>query len=94
MLVISCNHGGTYIVCNMNGMLTHTPVVAFRVIPYFMQKHIKLLDIEQHIDVSATRLREMEDLSIVDPDDLDKLGADLDEEDREVTDLINEDPEF
>ena len=54
MLVISRNCSGAYIICNMNGTLMYTPVVAFWVIPYFAQKHIKLLDIEQHIDVSAT----------------------------------------
>ena len=75
-------------------MLMHAPVVAFQVIPYFVWKHIELLDIEQHIDISATQLRKMEDLLIQDPDNLDKAGEDLDEEDREVMDFISKDPKF
>ena len=35
MVVISKNKGGAYIICNLDGTLAHSPVAAFRIVPYF-----------------------------------------------------------
>jgi hypothetical protein len=68
MLVVSHNRGGAYIICDLDGTLAHAPIVAFRVVPYFACEHLELPDLEQHIDVSAARLRELEDTTVSDPD--------------------------
>ena len=67
MVVISKNKGGAYIICNLDGTLAHSPVTAFRIVPYFTQENIDLLDLEQHIDVSAARLCKLENTT-TDPD--------------------------
>ena len=68
MVVISKNRDGVYIICNLNGRLAHSPVTVFQIVPYFAQDNINLPDLEQHIDMSAARLRKLEDTSITDPD--------------------------
>ena len=68
MIVISKNKGGAYIICNLDGTLTHSPIAAFWIVPYFAQDNIDLPDLEQHIDVSAARLCKLEDTPITDPD--------------------------
>jgi hypothetical protein len=68
MVVVSRNRGGAYIICDLDGTLAHTLIAAFRIVPYFAREHIDLPDLEQHIDVSATQLRELEDTTVTDPD--------------------------
>jgi hypothetical protein len=68
MVVVSRNRGGAYIICDLDGTLAHAPIAAFRVVPYFARKHLDLPDLEQHIDVSAARLRELEDTTVSNPD--------------------------
>ena len=51
------------------GRYTSTRLIAaFHVILYFAREHLNIPDLEQHIDVSISRLRELEDTTIVDPD--------------------------
>ena len=69
MIIISRNQGGAYIVCDLDGTLLHAPIAAFRVIPYLARKEIKLPDLDQFIDVSAERLRQIERTKSTDPDD-------------------------
>ena len=71
MVVISRNKGGAYIICNLDGTLGHAPIAAFRVVPYFAREHLEIPDIEQHIDVSVSRLRELENTTNPDPDNPD-----------------------
>ena len=59
LVVVSRNHGGAYILCELDGMLVHSPFAAFRVIPYFARDHIDIPNLEDHIDVTVVRLREM-----------------------------------
>ena len=68
MVVISKNRGGAYIICNLNDTLTHSSVTAFRIVPYFARDNIDLLDLEQHIDMSAACLCKLEDTPIMNPD--------------------------
>ncbi len=68
MVVVSRNKGGAYIVCDLDGTLLHSPTTAFRVVPYFAHNHIDIPDLKQHIDVSVTRLHELEASTSADPD--------------------------
>jgi hypothetical protein len=71
MVVISRNKGGAYIICDLDGTLGHAPIAAFRAVPYFAREHLDLPDLEQHIDVSVSRLRELENTTNPDPDNPD-----------------------
>lgn len=72
MIVVSCNKGGAYIICELDGILLHALVAAFQVVPYFAWTCIEILDIEQHIDVSVARLHKLEYSTTADPDDPDQ----------------------
>jgi hypothetical protein len=71
MITVSRNRGGAYIICDMDGTLAHAPVAAFRVIPYFAREVLLIPDLERHLDVSVSRLREMERSHQTDPDNPD-----------------------
>ena len=60
MIIVSCNKGSAYIICNLDSTLAHTPVVAFRVVPYFTRKSLDIPDIQQHIDMTVAHLQQME----------------------------------
>jgi hypothetical protein len=68
MIVISRSKGGAYIIYDLDGTLLHAPVAAFRVVPYLVCARINIPDLEEHIDISVTRLREMEHNTAEDPD--------------------------
>ena len=55
-----------YNVCTWTG---DAPVAAFRVVPYFARHELSIPDLEEHLDVSTTRLRELERSTTIDPDD-------------------------
>ena len=67
MVVISRNRGGAYIICDLDGTLGHAPIAAFRVVPYLAREKLKLPNIEQYIDVSVSRLQELENTTNPDP---------------------------
>jgi hypothetical protein len=71
MIVISHNKGGADILCELDGTMYHTPVAAFRVVPYFVRTNIEIPDIEQQIDIPIERLHELEYSTSADPDDPD-----------------------
>ena len=68
LIVISRNRGGAYIICELNGSVFDRPVAAFRVIPYFARRSLPLPDLENFLDVPASRLRELEDSIAADPE--------------------------
>ena len=79
MVVILRNRGRAYIICDLNGTLGHALIAAFRVVSYLAREKFKLPDIEQYIDVSVSRLQELENTTNPDPDipeDLDDLVPD------------------
>ena len=67
--VVSHNRRGAYILCELNGTLLHAPYTAFHIILYFTHEHIDVPDIQNHIDITVARLREMEDTMDQDPKD-------------------------
>ncbi len=69
MITISRNKGGTYILCDLDGTLAHTPVATLRVIPYFTWKSLDIPDIQQHIDVTMAHLKQMEQTPDADPNE-------------------------
>jgi hypothetical protein len=69
LIVISRNKGSAYILAELDGSLFDRPVAAFRVIPYFARKHIDLPPLEDVLDVSIARLRELEDTTFEDTDE-------------------------
>ena len=79
VIVKSQNKGGAYIVSELDGSVFDCPIAAFRVIPYFTRQHIDIPPLDELIDISARRLRELEDSTTADPDD--DSGGLADEED-------------
>ena len=67
LIVISQNKGGTYIVSELDGSVFNQPIAAFRVIPYFACQQIDIPPLDKLIDISARRLRELEDSTAADP---------------------------
>jgi hypothetical protein len=84
LIVISRNRGGAYILAELNGALFDRPCAAFRVIPYFPRAHLQLPPLEDLLDVSLARLRELEDSTFADPDDF------FEEDEREPVTTDNE----
>ncbi|KZV59480.1 hypothetical protein PENSPDRAFT_595393 [Peniophora sp. CONT] len=83
LVVVSRNRGGAYILCDLTGFLYHRPFAAFRVLPYFARTSIELPPLEQFLDVSTSRLREMEaedDPADADEDQPAELASDEDDE--------------
>ena len=70
LIFISRNKGGAYILSELDGALLHRPVAAFRIIPYFARKQIDIPPLDQLLDVSMSRLRELENTTEEDPEDL------------------------
>jgi hypothetical protein len=70
LVVISRKKGGAYILAELDGPLFVQPVAVFRVIPYFARKLIALPPLDDLLDVSLARLRELEETSLKDTDDV------------------------
>src|SRR5271170_479713 len=69
VIVLSRNRGGAYVLAELDGSVFHRPVAAFRVIPYFARKSIELPPLDELLDISRQRLRELKDSEENDPDD-------------------------
>ena len=67
LIVISQNKGGAYIISELDGSVFDCPITAFRVIPYFARQHINIPPLDKLINISAHRLRELEDSAAADP---------------------------
>ncbi|KAJ6589445.1 hypothetical protein B0H19DRAFT_921853 [Mycena capillaripes] len=70
LIVISRNRGGTYILCELDGSVFHCPIAAFRVIPYFVRVSIPLPPLQDFLDIDTERLRELEQSTFTDPEDV------------------------
>ena len=69
LIVILQNNGGAYIVAKLDRSVFDRPIAAFRVIPYFAHQRVDIPPLDKLIDISARRLRELEDSTAADPDD-------------------------
>ena len=88
LIVISRNKGGAYIISELNGSVFDRPIAAFRVIPYFARQRIDVPPLDELIDITSRRLRELEETTLSDSDDEDEdVAADRypspDEDDEE-----------
>ncbi|KNZ72630.1 hypothetical protein J132_02223, partial [Termitomyces sp. J132] len=52
LVVISRNHGGTYIVCELDGSVLHCSIAALCLVPYFTREHITVPSNTFDIDTS------------------------------------------
>ncbi|KNZ80070.1 hypothetical protein J132_07951, partial [Termitomyces sp. J132] len=52
LVVISRNHGGAYIICELDGSVLHHPVAAFSLVPFFAREHITVPSDAFDIDTS------------------------------------------
>jgi hypothetical protein len=77
-IVVSRNKGGAYIIAELDGSVFDRPVAAFRVIPYIARKSLPLPPLEDLIDISNSRLVELEHTTSADLDDDDAEDRRLD----------------
>ena len=68
MIIISRNRSGAYIICELNGTLLHSPITAHWAVPYFAQDYIEIPDLQQHVDISVTRLCALKQSMVANPD--------------------------
>ena len=68
-IVVSKSKGGAYIIAELDGSVFDRPVAAFRVIPYFARTSIALPPLDSLLDISTSRLTELENSTLVDPED-------------------------
>ena len=71
-IVISKSKGGAYIIAEMNGAVFDRPIAAFRVAPYHARSSIELPPLASLLDISLARLKEMEESTLIDPEDDDE----------------------
>ncbi|KNZ80870.1 hypothetical protein J132_04129 [Termitomyces sp. J132] len=67
LVVISCNCGGAYILCELDGSVLHCPIAAFCLVPYFTREHITVPS--NAFDIDTSRLKELEQTDLVDNND-------------------------
>ncbi|KAF9543843.1 hypothetical protein CPC08DRAFT_649770, partial [Agrocybe pediades] len=72
LIVISRNRGGSYILAELDGSLFDRPIAAFRVIPYSARSSIPLPPLDELLDVSMKRLRQLEESTSTDPENDDE----------------------
>jgi len=63
-IVISRNHGGTYILCQLDGSIFYRLIAALRLLPYHACDSIYLPD--NMMDIDTQKLQELEQLNIED----------------------------
>ena len=80
LIVVSRNRGGAYIIAELDGSVFDRPVAAFRVIPYFARTSLDIPSIDDLMDISRSRLTEMEHSLSEDPEE-DDFDAAIEDED-------------
>ena len=71
LIVVSHNKGCAYIIAKLNGSVFDRPVAAFRVIPYFACTLIVIPLLDELLDISRSRLIQMEQSVSEDPEEED-----------------------
>ena len=72
LIVISRNKGGAYIISELNRSVFDRLIAAFRIIPYFARQCIDVPPLNELINITSRRLRELEETTLSDLDDEDK----------------------
>ncbi|KNZ73719.1 hypothetical protein J132_10322 [Termitomyces sp. J132] len=67
LVVISCNCGGAYILCELDCSVLHCPVAAFLLVSYFARKHILMTS--NAFDINTSHLHELKQTDFVDNND-------------------------
>ncbi|KNZ81965.1 hypothetical protein J132_09286 [Termitomyces sp. J132] len=67
LVVISCNCGGAYIICELDGSVLHCPIAVFCLVPYFTREHITVPS--NAFNINTSQLRELEQTELVDNND-------------------------
>src|SRR5271156_331349 len=69
LIVLAKNRGGAYIIAKLDGSVFDRPIAAFGVIPYFARQKLILPPLQELLDVSLRRLKELKETIESDPDD-------------------------
>ena len=77
LIIISRNKGGAYIIAELDGSVFNQPIAAFRVIPYFARTKLELPSLDELLDISQSRLTQMKDSDVANPDDEEDTDADM-----------------
>ena len=85
LLIISQNHGGAYILAELDGSVFDHPVTAFRVISYFARKKLDIPDLNALLDISTQCLRNMEATDSEDSEVEALRGNEMDDSDNEAS---------
>jgi hypothetical protein len=91
LVVVSRNKGRAYIICELNGSVFDRSIAAFRVIPYFARKAIKLPDLSDFLDIPLESLSNMEGSSSFGDDDSDEINLPLEPDAESDTASIDDD---
>ena len=92
LIVISCNKGGAYIICELDGSVLHHPVAAFRLLPYLARKSIELPN--DFIDIDTNRLRQMEDMDLLEEHNYIELNDEDQDIDKDDQAILTEQPDI
>jgi len=87
-IVISRNHGGAYILCQLDGSIFHRLIAAFHLLPYHAHNLIYLPD--DMMDIDTQKLWELEQLNIEDDINLVTIEVATDYVDDEEEESENE----
>lgn len=79
-IVVSRNKGGAYIIAELDGSVFDRPIAAFRVIPYFARAKITLPSLDSLLDISQSRLTQMERTEAEDPEEDDEVESEVGED--------------
>lgn len=88
LVVISRNRGGAYVLAELDGTVLDRPLAAFRLVPYFARRSIPLPDLDDFIDISSSRLSEMEESYALPVDERESELDDADEDEDVIEDNL------
>ena len=91
LIVVSCNKGGAYIICELDGSVLHCPIAAFQVLPYLARKSIELPD--GFIDIDTQCLRQIEDMDLPEEQDYIEVQDEEQEHDEDEPAIEAEQPD-
>ena len=73
LVVISRNCGGTYILCELDGLVLHRLVAAFCLVPYLAQEQIAIPS--NILNINTAKLCQLEETELLDNDSLPDIAS-------------------